>query len=239
MLSRTCVAIEIKWKKAGVFNRDLRLLQFLIVIEWITSKHFDVILPHPIKDVYVETADPARYNDCRYVRSRWHVYTYTVGSLEFVISLSLSPVRPTFLTLPFLPLFRRSSPFCFFLHFHKISTRLLFLLFATCSRQSSLASPKLLIFIFRGYIFVRLNDIGGKLSNIRANEARKSHECVHPPALLHLHHHHSTPGSATFVVRRTAVEYSTVHYAFIQFSHLESVAKLCGNGFCTMLLTLN
>lgn len=89
MLSRTCVAIEIKWKKAGVFNRDLRLLQFLIVIEWITSKHFDVILPHPIKDVYVETADPARYNDCRYVRSRWHVYTYTVGSLEFVISLSL------------------------------------------------------------------------------------------------------------------------------------------------------
>lgn len=89
MLSRTCVAIEIKWKKAGVFNRDLRLLQFSIVIEWITSKHFDVILPHPIKDVYVETADPARYNDCRYVRSRWHVYTYTVGSLEFVISLSL------------------------------------------------------------------------------------------------------------------------------------------------------
>lgn len=233
MLSRTCVAIEIKWKKAGVFNRDLRLLQFLIVIEWITSKHFDVILPHPIKDVYVETADPARYNDCRYVRSRWHVYTYTVGSLEFVISLS--PVRPTFLTFPFLPLFRRSSPFCFFLHFHKISTRLLFLLFATCSRQPSRFSET---FDFHFYIFVRLNDIGAKLSNIRANEARKSHECVHPPALLRLHHH-SNPGSATFVVRRTTVEYSTVHYAFIQFSHLESVAKLCGNGFCTMLLTLN
>lgn len=154
MLSRTCVAIEIKWKKAGVFNRDLRSLQFLIVIEWITSKHFDVILPHPIKDVYVETADPARYNDCRYVRSRWHVYTYTVGSLEFVISLSLSPVRPTFLTFPFLPLFRRSSPSCFFLHFHKISTRLLLPLFVTCSRRSSRFSETFDFHFSRIYIYL-------------------------------------------------------------------------------------
>lgn len=236
MLSRTCVAIEIKWKKAGVFNRDLRLLQFLIVIEWITSKHFDVILPHPIKDVYVETADPARYNDCRYVRSRWHVYTYTVGSLEFVISLSLQ-FAPRSTLFPFC--------LCSVVRLLSVSSytfaksQLGFSFFSLPRVAGSLlASPKLLIFIFRGYIFVRLNDIGGKLSNIRANEARKSHECVHPPALLHLHHH-STPGSATFVVRRTTVEYSTVHYAFIQFSHLESVAKLCGNGFCTMLLTLN
>lgn len=235
MLSRTCVAIEIKWKKAGVFNRDLRLLQFLIVIEWITSKHFDVILPHPIKDVYVETADPARYNDCRYVRSRWHVYTYTVGSLEFVISLS--PVRPTFHTFPFLPLFHVRLLSVSSYTFTKSQLGFSFLSLPHVA-GSLLASPKLLIFIFRGYIFVRLNDIGAKLSNIRANEARKSHECVHPPALLHLHHH-STPGPTTFVVRRTTVEYSTVHYAFIQFSHLESVAKLCGNGFCTMLLTLN
>jgi len=119
-------------------------------------------LPHPIRNDHVE-ADSAHYNDCWYVRSRWYVYTYTIDLLEFVISFSSSPyvlyvVLFVFVCVRFLSFF----PVTFF----SKSRFGLSLLFSPYVVITLLTFPKFCDFYFF-WIFIRLNDIGSKLSNIR------------------------------------------------------------------------
>lgn len=146
-----------------------------------------------------------------------YIHIFTVDSLKLVISFSL--VCPTFLTFPFLPSFhaRLSSSSFFSCTFSK--SRLGFSPFSLPHVASNLACLNFYDFTFRGYI-CPLKRCGIEIVKYPIG-ARKPHECVH---FLFSSTSPSPPPPVLFVFE-TIVEYSTVHYAFIQFSCLESVAN--------------
>lgn len=158
------------------------------------------------------------------MRSCWYVHIYCRFA-SWVCNIPLSLVQSTSLTFPF------CAPLSFS-HFSKSPSFPSF--FSAIRSQRSSRSSKLSRFSIFVDIFVRLNDCRIKIVKLSEPMGEKT-TC---PLFLFYSHRHPYLHTV-FVLYKIAVEYNAVYYAFIQCFRLESAAKLRGNGFCTMLLTLN
>ena len=196
MLSRIC-CYQHKWKKVETLNWNLRLLQFLIilVIKWITFKRFDVF-----------TASNQEWPRWSWFSTLQRLLVREVTLICIHIYYRFARVCNIFLQFTLCSL---RCPFCFCVCsfssffscyiFFKISIWFISPLFAICSYHSSRFSEILRFLLFLD-IFIRLNDIRSKLSNIRQRGEKAVR--MRPSFFIFL----SITNYTTYVVHGTIIE---------------------------------